>query len=266
MTKYNAGFEPKYNFRMSYPTWYIYGPVTPEEVVYKKKNFTVTLNLVDNTDTFIKISYEDKISPLVNIHKELNSFLRVMKIKDNYKGKYINEYKDIQHLTKTMTWTVSVLIKDCLPLDIVRVKHTLLNTDSKEEENTEYGVMTKKVYKKQSISLITYKGNSKITTVFSLNGVDLYVSRDIGQTWTIEKVVYNGLPTETKNKALENLLTVFTIRGKLWADVSEEVMCKCGHIIKPFQEKEKPVFTLVTRIKYGNRLMKHIPSFYSPIN
>lgn len=266
MSKYNGCFEPKYNFRMSYPTWYIYGPVTSDEVIFKKKNFTVTLNRVDNTDTFIKISYEDKISPLVNIHKELNSFLKVMKIRENYKGKYVNEYKDIQHLTKSMTWTVSLLIKDCLPIDIVKVKHTLINTDSKEEENKEYGVIPKKVYKKQSISLINYKGNSKITTVFSLKDVDLFVTRDIGQTWTIVKVVYNGLSTETKNKALENLLTVFTIRGKLWVDVSEEVMNKYGHIIKPLQEKEKPVFTLVTRIKYGNRLMKHIPSFYSPIN
>lgn len=266
MTARNSGFAPKYNFRMSYPTWYIYGPVTTEEVVYKKKNFTVTLNLVDNTDTFIKISYEDKISPLVNINKELNSFLKVMKIKENYKGKYINEYKDIQHVTKTMTWTTCLLIKDCLPLDIVKVKHSLLSYDTKEEENTEYGVIPKKVYKKQSISLIRYKGNSDITVVFSLKGVDLIVTRDIGQTWTIDKVVYNGLPTETKNKALENLLAVFTIRGKLWVNVSEEVMSKCGHIIRPLQEKEKPVFTLVTKIKYGNRIMKHIPSFYNPIN
>lgn len=235
--------------------WKIEGTVSNEEVTFKKSNLTITLNAVDKTDTLLRIAYRDKISFTLNLRKELSGFLRNMKILNTYTGSYINDYKDIQYVTGIQTSYVTLLIKDCLPLDIVKSKYTLVKTSN---DNT-FDILDKVVYKKHYISLINYTESGKNTLVFSLNGVDLSISRDLNMIWTIDDVQFDGIATLSKFKALECLLRLFTARGKLWCEISEDIISKYEDIILPLKDNSKPDFTLTSKIKYGNRLKGYIP-------
>lgn len=234
--------------------WDIEGTVTDNEVLYRKGNLTITLHNVGHVDTLVKISYKDRVNRFLNIQKELLNFLRTMKIFPNYEGSFVNEYKDIQYVTGAHTESISVLIKDCLPLDIVKRKYTLVKTN----DSGNYDVLDLKQYKRHPISIISYDGPNKGTLVFSLAGVNLSITRDKNRIWTIDDITRDGLPTKTKDTALISLIKIFTNRGKLWCDVADHIYYLFEKEFAPYKEA-KPELKLSTKVKYGERLKGCIP-------
>lgn len=230
--------------------WQLDRNVNLEEVTFTKGNITINLLEVDTTDTLLRIHYRDKISTVLNLRKELTGFLNTMKILNNYKGSYLNEYKDIQYVTGIQSSSITMLIRDCLPLDIVRSKYTLVHNE--EKDVTTYYATDKIYYKKQPLNSICMKTSGEVSITFSLDGVDLIITRSVDGLWNLDTVNFQGLPTMTKFKALENLLMIFTSRGKIWCSVSQDVFEKYQDIITPLLPKEE--FKLINKIKHGKKL------------